>query len=134
MNKWRFEMLLLGDRLRDDWKALRVLGLGRFVYSTFFYRMHMRWLHKHSNAHRGQVMPTTLQYRQTAERVRKNVAAMREELNRQSRRGCDTLADIDLRALYLVTDERAAKVYGAACEMMNCEEPSPTPQKRKDEE
>lgn len=62
---------------------------------------------------------TARQLRQTADRVRSGVAAMREELNRQSRGGCSTLGDIDLRALYLVIDQRAAKVFGAAADLAN---------------
>lgn len=46
MSPLRFELLLFGDRLRDDWKALKALGPWRFIYSTYIYRSHMRWLHK----------------------------------------------------------------------------------------
>lgn len=42
--------------VREDWKALKVLGPVGYIYSTFFYRHHMRWLHKR-NRHKMRVRP-----------------------------------------------------------------------------
>jgi hypothetical protein len=43
--------------VRQEWKALKVLGPARFIYSTFFYRMHMRWLHKRNRHAMRRVGP-----------------------------------------------------------------------------
>lgn len=57
---------------------------------------------------------TTRQMKQTAERIDAGVAALTAELQRQSQAGVATLGDIDVRALYLVIDERAARLVEAA--------------------
>lgn len=36
---------LLPYSLRQEMRAIKVLGLPSYIYSTFFYRPHMRWLH-----------------------------------------------------------------------------------------
>jgi len=51
-------------------------------------------------------MATKLARKQTEERIARGVALLRAELERQAK---PSTAEIDLRALYLAIDERAAR-------------------------